>query len=225
MRYILGLSVLIVSILLTLLDFYIPDITDLTTLKDIGCIQLPLMTIYLPKLCRKVDPNEKLNLDINHQLDRCLFCDFAKVRRELVYEDEKYIAFDDINPSGEKHFLVITREHIGNNPIIGSLIKGSILNLEKKDVQILKDMNVISNNLLSKYVNATNMRIGFHVPPFTTVQHIHMHAISTPLKNRIRWLKYPDGWLWNRWWINTERLVQSIERREFDEGKWDWSWV
>ena len=44
----------------------------------------------------------------------CLFCKI--VRREipatLVYEDERVVAFDDINPQAPTHVLIVPRRHI-----------------------------------------------------------------------------------------------------------------
>jgi len=32
----------------------------------------------------------------------------------VIFQDEKYIAFNDIKPASENHFLVIPKEHIDN---------------------------------------------------------------------------------------------------------------
>lgn len=91
----------------------------------------------------------------------------------------------------------------------------------------------VSKDLLLPYVDTNNTRIGFHVPPFTSVSHLHMHAITMPFKNKVRWLKYSEPWLWNRWYIGAERIITSLERRRDvqsmhnDESSdlWTWKWV
>ena len=47
-------------------------------------------------------------------MDDCLFCKIAagNIPAKLIYEDEKVIAFDDINPQAPQHKLVIPRKHI-----------------------------------------------------------------------------------------------------------------
>lgn len=44
----------------------------------------------------------------------CLFCRIAKgeVPAKLIYQDEKIVAFHDINPQAPQHILVVPRAHI-----------------------------------------------------------------------------------------------------------------
>ena len=44
----------------------------------------------------------------------CLFCKIAKkeVEAKIIYENEKTIAFKDINPQASIHYLIIPKEHI-----------------------------------------------------------------------------------------------------------------
>jgi histidine triad (HIT) family protein len=46
----------------------------------------------------------------------CLFCKIAagEIPSSKVYEDEKCLAFYDIDPQAPTHFLVIPKEHIGS---------------------------------------------------------------------------------------------------------------
>jgi hypothetical protein len=37
--------------------------------------------------------------------------------------------------------------------------------------------------------NLCGTKMGFHVPPFTSVQHLHLHCMSLPLKNLWREIK------------------------------------
>lgn len=44
----------------------------------------------------------------------CLFCKIAAgdIPADLVYEDERYVAFNDINPQAPTHVLIVPREHV-----------------------------------------------------------------------------------------------------------------
>jgi hypothetical protein len=89
-----------------LLIFLFVSLEELETTKDFICVQFE-MKIF-PCVTREEERN-------------CIFCDIQK-QRNLVYEvsrinpliqDDRVVAFNDINPSGKLHYLVIPRDHIG----------------------------------------------------------------------------------------------------------------
>ncbi len=47
-------------------------------------------------------------------MDDCIFCKIAagEIPAERVYEDDKVVAFRDLNPQAPTHVLVIPRQHI-----------------------------------------------------------------------------------------------------------------
>ena len=49
-------------------------------------------------------------------MDNCLFCRIAKkeIPSKIVHEDERAVAFRDVNPVAPTHILVIPREHIAS---------------------------------------------------------------------------------------------------------------
>ncbi len=46
--------------------------------------------------------------------ENCIFCNIAagEMDTDLIYEDDRCVAFHDINPQAPTHVLVIPREHI-----------------------------------------------------------------------------------------------------------------
>lgn len=44
----------------------------------------------------------------------CLFCKIAQheIPSKIIYEDDEFIAFHDINPAAPVHFLLIPKKHI-----------------------------------------------------------------------------------------------------------------
>jgi len=47
-------------------------------------------------------------------MNNCIFCKIARkeIPASLVFEDDKFIAFDDIRPQAPVHTLIIPKEHI-----------------------------------------------------------------------------------------------------------------
>ena len=56
----------------------------------------------------------------------CLFCKIAakKIPSKIVYEDEEFYAFHDINPWAPVHFLIIPKAHIISMAHVGDAHAG-----------------------------------------------------------------------------------------------------
>ncbi len=69
----------------------------------------------------------------------CIFCKIANkdINSEIIYENEKVIAFKDINPKAKLHFLIIPKKHyntildIDDNETINELLS-AIKEIAKK---------------------------------------------------------------------------------------------
>ena len=119
----------------------------------------------------------------------CIFCDIAaKVSEaEIIFENEKYIAFLDINPINYGHTLVIPKSHHDNFLTIPATeleemtkltqyLAGSVKRALKSD-----GFNIISNN---------GMSAG------QSVFHFHYHIIPRYEKDfqlRPRTIEYKDS--------------------------------
>ena len=63
----------------------------------------------------------------------CIFCQIVagKVPSEILYQDEKVVAFRDINPQSPTHLIIIPKKHIpspahlseAESPLIGHMVK------------------------------------------------------------------------------------------------------
>ncbi|HXH05627.1 MAG TPA: histidine triad nucleotide-binding protein [Vicinamibacterales bacterium] len=66
-------------------------------------------------------------------MPECLFCRIAnrELPASIVYEDDRLVAFDDINPQAPMHVLVIPRRHIAtlndlrpeDDGLVGELVR------------------------------------------------------------------------------------------------------
>lgn len=107
----------------------------------------------------------------------CLFCKIARkeIPSEIIYEDEKVIAFNDVNPQAPIHFLVIPKEHIES---------ADDITLENKS--LMGHMFYIA----SKLAREKNLKSGYRIvnncgkDGGQTVDHIHFHLLG---KRNMQW--------------------------------------
>jgi diadenosine tetraphosphate (Ap4A) HIT family hydrolase len=112
----------------------------------------------------------------------CVFCKILRneEERELIYEDEVVFAFQDINKrSAREHILVCPKEHIPN-----------VNSLNTDHIPLLNHMKVVGQKILKEIDPNAGTRLGFHVPPFYSVDHLHLHLIMEPVREY-----FPDKWL------------------------------
>jgi histidine triad (HIT) family protein len=102
----------------------------------------------------------------------CLFCKIIdrKIPASIVYEDDRVLAFNDINPQAPTHVLVIPKRHIAtlndlepeDDPIAGELVRRAAL--------IAKERGISAGGF--RTVFNTGAGSG------QTVFHIHLHLLG-----------------------------------------------
>lgn len=110
-------------------------------------------------------------------LTDCLFCKIVekKIPSDIIYEDDKVVAFNDINPQAPVHFLVIPKEHIKSVGEIDSTHKSLMGHMIYVASKLAKE-----NELDGGYriVNNCGQQGG------QTVDHIHFHVLG---KRNMQW--------------------------------------
>ncbi len=102
----------------------------------------------------------------------CLFCKIAEknIPAKIVYEDDRCVAFDDINPQAPTHTLVIPRKHIA-----------SIAELTEADAGLLSHLMLTGNKLAKqKGIAEGGYRFVINTGKFggQTVFHLHLHVLG-----------------------------------------------
>ena len=102
----------------------------------------------------------------------CIFCKIVKgeIPADRVYEDDKYMAFKDINPKAPVHILIIPKEHIGY-----------LSEIDESNKYIIGDMAVIANKIAKDTgIDKSGYRIVINNGPDSgqEVFHIHMHLLG-----------------------------------------------
>jgi histidine triad (HIT) family protein len=102
----------------------------------------------------------------------CLFCKIINrdIPGSIVYEDDRVLAFNDINPQAPTHVLLVPKRHIeslnslqaGDDQIVGELVR--------RAAAIAKERGISAGGY--RTVFNTNRDAG------QTVFHIHLHLIG-----------------------------------------------
>ena len=111
----------------------------------------------------------------------CLFCNIInrEINATIVYEDEHVVAFNDINPQGPTHVLVVPRRHIASLNDVGPQEDQLVGELVRRAAAIAKARGIAEGGY--RTVFNTNRDAG------QTVFHIHLHLIGG------RSLHWPPG--------------------------------
>ena len=114
-------------------------------------------------------------------MSSCIFCDIAAghTDAELVLEDERAVAFADINPQAPVHLLVIPRKHIA-----------SLAEASEEDEDLLGHLLLLGARLAREQgIQDAGFRAVFNTNAHAgqTVYHIHLHILGG------RSMKWPPG--------------------------------
>ena len=102
----------------------------------------------------------------------CLFCKILnqEIPAQIVYEDDKVIAFNDINPEAPTHVLIIPRKHIA-----------TINDIEPQDCELVGHMVATAAKIAKQAGFADDgYRTVFNCNEHggQTVYHIHLHLLG-----------------------------------------------
>lgn len=102
----------------------------------------------------------------------CLFCKIAKkeLPSKIVYEDDNFFAFNDINPIAPIHILIIPKKHIP-----------SVNHLTVSDKELIGELFLVAQKIARTEETAEiGYRLIFNVGESAgqTVEHLHLHLLG-----------------------------------------------
>ena len=102
----------------------------------------------------------------------CLFCRIVagEIPASKVYEDDKLIAFNDINPQAPMHVLVVPRAHIPTLNDLDSAHDGLVGLMVRRAAMIAAERGYTANGY--RTVFNCNADAG------QTVFHLHLHVLG-----------------------------------------------
>lgn len=101
---------------------------------------------------------------------KCVFCSIAEKKSpaEIIFEDNDFISFLDINPFNFGHTLVVTKNHFENFMELPADLNGKMFNLvQSLSIKVMKGLNVSGLNVI-----INNGEIAGQ-----TIFHAHVHLI------------------------------------------------
>ncbi|MFC4160089.1 histidine triad nucleotide-binding protein [Chitinimonas lacunae] len=108
--------------------------------------------------------------------DNCLFCKIGRgeIPSNKVYEDDEVIAFHDIHPVADVHFLVVPKRHIE-----------SLLKVESADQPLLGRLLTLAPELARQQGLGEGFRTVINTGPKggQSVFHLHLHVIGGHSRN------------------------------------------
>lgn len=134
--------------------------------------------------------------------DVCPFCQIANKQTdtEILFSDHELLCFRDVKPGAANHFLVVTRTHIDNCKM-----------LHTQHIPLVERMAEVGRSILeeNKVHNSEDNRMGFHIPPFTSVSHLHLHVLCPASKMNMKsQLRYGPQ---SHWFITVNKALSQLK--------------
>ena len=103
---------------------------------------------------------------------KCIFCELIEKKRpaQIVYEDKRVLAFEDINPQAPVHVLVVPKKHIPTS-----------LDMQDEDNDLIGYLFQTANKIAKeKHIAGRGFRLVMNCnrEAGQTVFHIHLHLLG-----------------------------------------------
>ncbi|WP_457567866.1 histidine triad nucleotide-binding protein [Desulfurobacterium sp.] len=102
----------------------------------------------------------------------CIFCKIVngEIPAKIVYEDEKVMAFHDINPQAPVHILIIPKEHIP-----------TINDLEEKHKELIGHIFLVAKNIAKEMgfdEKGYRVLVNCNRDGGQEIYHVHFHLFA-----------------------------------------------
>lgn len=105
-------------------------------------------------------------------MEDCIFCKIInkEIPSSIVYEDDKVVAFKDINPAAPVHILIVPKVHVANVEALTPETAGCVADIHLAAKKIAKLMGI--NEKGYRLITNSGTEAG------QTVMHLHYHLIG-----------------------------------------------
>jgi histidine triad (HIT) family protein len=102
----------------------------------------------------------------------CIFCKIVnkEIASNIVYEDEKVVAFHDINPQAPYHILIVPKKHIP-----------TLLELTEEDKELMGHIYLVINKIAKNLgfdEGGYRVVVNCKEEAGQTIFHLHFHVLA-----------------------------------------------
>ncbi|GFR43594.1 hypothetical protein Agub_g4691 [Astrephomene gubernaculifera] len=144
----------------------------------------------------------KYHEDAREPVEGCPFCaisDGAEQHR-VLFQNERLVVIRNIRPQALEHLLVIPRVHLANTDC-----------MRPQDLELAEEMERVGREVLGRHAppGSSRTKFGYHVPPWRSVDHLHLHCMALPHVPFWSALKYWQPGVW----LGSEALIGRLKRQ------------
>lgn len=140
-------------------------------------------------------------------------------KAKILDESTDFLAFEDIRPRAALHGLVIPKRYIPSILDVHNNNNGKEIEELSHSLQLIRQMEEMAHGLLKQqltrqqYQEERDYILCFHIPPFNSVDHLHLHVLAPASEMQWVWrdIKYNTS---KRWCISLDEVKVRIERGE-----------
>lgn len=111
----------------------------------------------------------------------CIFCNRENISSDIIYEDDKVMAFMDIDPINEGHTLLIPKEHY--------------LDVDEIPDELLSHLMIVSKKIVSAIKRTFDLD-GYSIMQnggdFNDIGHYHLHIFPRYKNDGFGWTSGED---------------------------------
>lgn len=159
-----------------------------------------------PQLSAKQATYHKPPPEVDYSTNETVFGKILRGESEAAVwnESQNLLLFQDIHPRAPTHGLIIPKRFIE-----------SVFDLTPADVPLLEEMHSMALETLrerhGEALEKGDYNLCFHVPPFNSVDHLHLHVLAPKSSMRFyyRLIKYNTAM---RWSVSIDTVLDRLQQ-------------